>query len=579
MKVVIIGGVAGGMSTAARLRRLYEQAEIIVLERNRYVSFANCGLPYHIGGDIKERDSLLVVTPEQLRANLNIEVRTGHMVTEIDREHKQVKVIDVHTSRPYAESYDKLVLAQGASAVRLPIPGVDHPRIFTLQNIGDMDAVKAVVDGGAQSAVVIGGGYIGVEVAEALTHRGVQVHLVELQNQVIPPLDCEMATDLQYHMEWHGVKLHLETSVQAFKDDSGKVEVTLSNGEIFTTDLVVMGVGVRPISGLAQQAGLAQGVSGGLKVNEHLQTSDPDIYAVGDMVEVTNTVTHQPAVIALAGPANRQGRIVADHISGRLRSGYRSTQGTAIVKVFEMTGGGTGASEKNLKQLNIPYRKVYLHPSGHAGYYPGTSPMHMKVLFSPDEGKILGAQIVGYDGVDKRLDVLATAIRAEMTVYDLEHLELAYAPPYGSAKDPINMAGFMAVNLLEGEVNFWYPDDYPTKTIQGALLDVRTQLEYDTWHIPGSIHIPLRELRARVGELNGYAKQHLYIYCLSGFRSYLAYRIIYQAGLTDASTLAGGIKTFKSFHPTELETGRPGMTLVAHAEDEMVKQPGMLAQA
>ena len=391
----------------------------------------------------------------------------------------------------------------------------------------------------------------------------------------MPPLDKEMATDLRYHMEQHGVTLHLEISAQAFEDDSGQVKVTLSNGHNLVVDLVVMAVGVRPTSGLAQQAGLDQGVMGGLKVSPHMQTSDPHIYAVGDMVEVVNTVTGEPAIIALAGPANRQGRIAADHICGR-DSAYQSTQGTAIVKIFQMTGGGTGASEKMLHQLNRPYEKVYLHPSGHAGYYPGTAPMHLKLLFAPDDGRILGAQIVGYDGVDKRIDVLATAIRAGMTVYDLEHLELAYSPPYGSAKDPVNMAGFLAANLLRGDVAFWYAEDYPKQTAQGTLIDVRTELEHETWHIPDSIHIPLRELRERLGELNDLPDGPLYIYCLSGFRSYLAYRIVCQAGFANSTTLAGGVKTFKSFHDTALTTGQPGMPLATHAEDDLIKQPGAL---
>ncbi|MDM8520330.1 FAD-dependent oxidoreductase [Anaerolineales bacterium HSG6] len=568
MKILIVGGVAGGMSAAARLRRLDEQAEIIVFERNRYVSFANCGLPYHIGGDIKNRDSLLVITPDQLRANLNINVRTGHMVTEIDRAEKTVKIIDLHTGRPYQEGYDKLVLAQGGAAVRLPLPGVDHPRIFTLQSLTDMDAIKAAVDGGSKHAVVIGGGYIGVEMTEALCQRGLAVHLVELQEQVMPPLDPEMATDLRYHMEFHGVTFHLGVSAQKFQDVSGRVQVTLSDDTTIKTDLVLMAAGVRAISGLAQHAGLAVGDLGGVAVNPHQQTSDPDIYAVGDMVEVKNTITDETAIIALAGPANRQGRIAADHIKGR-DSAYRSTQGTAIVKVFEMTGGGTGISEKQLRQRNQPYHKVYLHPSGHASYYPGTASMHMKLLFTPDEGKILGAQIVGFDGVDKRLDVLATAIRAGLTVYDLEHFELAYAPPYGSAKDPVNMAGFLATNLLRGDVQFWYPENYPDNTSSGTLLDVRTQNEHDTWHIPGSVHIPLRELRGRLDELNDLPSP-LYIYCLSGFRSYLAYRIAYQAGHADCSTLAGGVKTFNSFHRTELATGERPKLFVSHAEDEML---------
>ncbi len=576
MKIVIVGGVAAGMSAAARLRRLNETAEIVVLEHDRYVSFANCGLPYHISGDIAERAKLLVVTPDQLRANLNIVVRTGQLVTAIDRAQKQVHGVDIESGRTYDEAYDKLILAQGAAALHLPIPGADHPHIFTLRNIPDMDAIKAVVDGGAVSAVVIGGSYIGVEIGEAFHKRGLEVHLVELQDQVLPTLDKEMATDLQSHMEHLGLHLHLGTAAESFSNESGRVGVQLADGTSLEVDLVVMAVGVRPVATLAQEAGLALGPLGGIKVDPHMRTSDPDIYAAGDMVEVENTVTGEPAIIALAGPANRQGRIAADHISG-LPSAYRSTQGTVIVKVFDMTAGGTGASEKVLRHLNRPYAKVYLHPSGHAGYYPGTAPMHMKVLFDPEAGTLLGAQVVGFDGVDKRIDVLATALRAQMTVFDLEHLELAYAPPYGSAKDPINMAGFLAGNLLRGDVSFWYAEDYPQITEQGTVLDVRTDVEHQTWHIPNALHIPLRQLRGRLDELNIMPVDHpLYLYCQVGFRSYLAYRILVQNGFEHVATLAGGLRTFTSYHHTALATGRPGLPFTAHAEDEMASLPGAL---
>ncbi|MCB0127254.1 MAG: FAD-dependent oxidoreductase, partial [Caldilineaceae bacterium] len=357
----------------------------------------------------------------------------------------------------------------------------------------DMDAIKAVVDQGAFSAVVIGGGYIGMEIAEALRHRAVKVDLVEMLPQVMPPLDPEMARDLAYHMESYGVSLHLGVTAQSFCDVDGAVQVELSDGLQLTADLVIMAVGVRPASSLAHSAGLAIGGRGGIQVDAHMRTSDPDIYAAGDMVEVTDTVTGEPTVIPLAGPANRQGRIIADHIFGRA-SAYRSTQGTAVLKVFDMTGGCTGASEKVLNRSHIPYRKIYIHPSGHAGYYPGTAPMHLKLLFAPDDGRVLGAQIVGYDGVDKRLDVFATALRAGMTVYDLEHLELAYAPPYGSAKDPVNMAGFVAANLLRGDVTFWYAEEYPEKTVSGTIIDVRSEEEFAAWHIPGAINIPVGEL-------------------------------------------------------------------------------------
>lgn len=580
MKLVIVGGVAGGASAAARARRLSEEAEIIILERDEYVSFANCGLPYHIGGEIKDRAALLLQTPTSLKTSLNLDVRTGHEVLAIDRTNKWVTVRNRARGEEYTESYDKLVLCQGANPVRPPLPGIDHPRLFTLRNIPDMDAIKAVVDQGATSAVVVGGGYIGVEIAEALRYRGLTVDLVEMLTQVVPPLDPEMARDLAYHMESHGVTLHLGVTAKSFEDVAGRLQVTLSDGVTLPSDLVIMAVGVRPASNLAREAGLELGPRSGIKVDPHLRTSDPDIYAAGDMVEVTDTVTGEPAVIPLAGPANRQGRIVADHIFGRA-SAYQSTQGTAILKVFEMTGGGTGASEKTLRRANIPFHKIYIHPSGHAGYYPGTAPMHLKLLFAPDNGRILGAQIVGYDGIDKRLDVFATAIRAGMTVYDLEHLELAYAPPYGSAKDPINMAGFVASNLLRGDVTFWYAEDYPAQTAAGTIIDVRSEEEYAAWHIPEAINLPLGTLRDRLDTLLGNQdrQQPIFLYCRVGFRSYLAYRILHQAGYANLATLAGGSKTFTCFHRTPLATGRPGIPFIAHEEEKMAAQPGALAHA
>jgi NADPH-dependent 2,4-dienoyl-CoA reductase/sulfur reductase-like enzyme/rhodanese-related sulfurtransferase len=568
MKVVVVGGVAGGASAAARVRRLNEHAEIVVLERDDYVSFANCGLPYHIGGEIRERSALLLQTPESLKAHLNLDVRTGHEVTEIDRAGKCVSVVERATGRSYRESYDKLLLAQGAAPIRPGIPGADHPRVYVLRNIPDMDAIKAAVDGGARSAVVVGGGYIGIEIAEALQHRGLAVTLLERIGQVMPPLDPEMARDLQYHIEAHGVILHLSTAATAVHEEHDQLVVELSNGSRVPGDIVVMAAGVMPESTLARRAGLELGSWRAIRVNPYMQTSDPAIYAVGDAVETTDRVSGLPALVPLAGPANRQGRIAADHICGRL-SRYRGTLGTAIVRVFEMSGGGTGASEKALLQLRRPYRKVYLHPSGHASYYPGTAPMQVKLLFTPEDGRLLGAQVVGYDGVDKRLDVFATAIGAGMTVFDLEHLELAYAPPYGSAKDPINMAGFIAANVLRGDLKLWYAEDYPEETRDGIIVDVRTTVEYQKWHIPEAIHIPLRQLRQRYAEIP--RQSPVFLYCRVGFRSYLAYRMLSQLGYEQVSTLAGGSKTFMSYHRTELSDGRPGVSFVAYAEEELAK--------
>ena len=569
MKLVIIGGVAAGASTAARARRLDEQAEIVILERGQHVSFANCGLPYHIGGVIGDRERLLLQTPESLRELLNLDVRVGHEVTGIDRERRQVTVVDHGTGGTYEEEYDKLVLCPGAAPVCPPLPGVEHPRVMVLRNVEDMDRIKAVVDGGARAAVVIGGGYIGVEMAEAFRERGLQVDVVEMADQIMGPLDREMARDLEVHMRWHGVRLHLGTAAAAFRDDAGGVRVELADGETLVADLVVLAVGVKPETSLARAAGLELGPSGGIKVTPRLQTSDPDIYAAGDAVEVVDTVLGSPALVALAGPANRQGRIVADTICGR-ESAYSTTQGTAVVKVFDMTGGATGASEKALVRAGVGFRKVYLHPGGHAGYYPGTAPMHVKVLFSPEGGRLLGAQVVGYDGVDKRLDVFATAIRAGMTVHDLESLELAYAPPYGSAKDPVNMAGFVAANVLKNDSEIWHAEDYPEQTADGILVDVRGPQEYEIWHIPGARNIPLATLRGQLDSLP--RDKTVYLYCRVGFRSYLAYRILAQNGFRCA-TLSGGTLTFCSYHGTSVCTGEPEPVLLPYAEEKMASSP------
>jgi NADPH-dependent 2,4-dienoyl-CoA reductase/sulfur reductase-like enzyme/peroxiredoxin family protein/rhodanese-related sulfurtransferase/TusA-related sulfurtransferase len=553
MKLVIVGGVAAGASTAARARRLDEKAEIVMLERGQHVSFANCGLPYHIGGVIRDRDRLLLQTPESLKSALNLDVRVGHEVVAIDRGARSVSVRRVKDGSVYAEPYDKLVLCPGALPLVPPLPGVDHPRVCVLRNIEDMDRIKAAVDGGARGAVVIGAGYIGVEMAESLAHRGLDVDVVEMVDQIMPPLDREMTRELESHMAARGVRLHLGTAAAAFREQGDRLAVELVNGTVLTTDLVILSAGVRPDSSLAKAAGLAVGQRGGIKVNEHLQTSDPDIYAAGDAVEVVHSVTRKPVQLPLAGPANRQGRAVADHIFGRA-GGYRGTMGTAIVKIFDMTAGGTGASEKYLKAEGIPYRKIYLHPSGHAGYYPGTAPMHMKVMFAPETGKLLGAQVVGFDGVDKRLDVLATALYGGLTVQDLQHLELAYAPPYGSAKDPVNMAGFVGSNLLSGDLEVWHAEDYPLQTSRGVILDVRGGQEYEGWHIPGAVNLPLGKLRASLGQLD--RGRPVFVYCKVGFRSYLAYRILRQNGF-EVRTLSGGSLTFVGHHGASLGDGQP----------------------
>ena len=566
-KVVVVGGVAGGMSAAARLRRLDERAEILVLERDDYVSFANCGLPYHIGGEIEERAALLLQTPQSLCESLALDVRTGHEVVAIEREAKQVRVVERATGRTYHEHYDRLVLATGATPLKPPLPGIDHPRIFTLRSIPDMDAIKAVVDGGARSAVVVGGGYIGLEVAEAFRYRGLDVTLVEAAEHVMGVLDAEMSREVEDHLEAKGVRLHLATTAQGFAaGPEGAVVVDLGTAGTVTVDLVVMAVGVRPESSLASAAGLEVTERGAIVVDQHQVTSDPAIYAVGDAVLVRDTVTGERVVVPLAGPANRQGRIAADHIvRGAGRSArYTTTQGTGVVKVFDMTVAMTGATEKALQRIGRAYRKVYLHPSGHATYYPGTAPMHLKVLFDPADGRVLGAQAAGWDGVDKRIDVFAVAIRAGFTVEDLEELELAYAPPYGSAKDPVNMAGFQAANLLRGDLELWYAEEWPALPPTAFVLDVRSPAEHEHWSLPGSTLIPLKQLRERLAELP--QDRPIYVYCRSGFRSYLAYRLLAQKGF-DARTLSGGELTFRAVHRGSPK-GTRAVSVITYAEDE-----------
>jgi len=574
MKLVIIGGVAGGMSAAARARRLNEKMEIVVLERGHHVSFANCGLPYHIGGAIKDRDSLLLQTPQSLQATLNLDVRAGHEATSINRTGKLVSITEIKTGRKYEESYDKLILATGANPILPRLPGIDHPGIMVLRNVDDMDRIKKAVDGGARHAVVIGGGYIGVEMAENLRERGVDVDQVEMADQIMMPMDREMARALEGHMRTHGIRLHLGVSAAAFSDDRGLVKVELSDGRTLTADLVILSAGVKPESALATDAGLETNKRGGIKVDKHLLTSDPDIYAVGDVIEVTDHVTGLAAQIPLAGPANRQGRIAADNICGR-DSVYSTTKGTAIVKVFDLTGGVTGAAEKTLKLNGIPYRKLHIHPNGHAGYYPGTAPMHLKLLFAPDTGMILGAQIVGFDGVDKRIDVLATAMQGGMTVRDLQNLELAYAPPYGAAKDPVNMAGFVASNMMSGDLDFWYAEEYPEKTKNGVILDVRSSQEFEGWHIPGAVNVPITRLRKSLGSLDR-NKKH-FVYCKVGFRSYLAYRILKQNGF-DVQTLAGGTLTFCGWHGMEMCSQQPVRPVESYAEEKQAPAPAGLGR-
>ncbi|HPO90788.1 MAG TPA: FAD-dependent oxidoreductase, partial [Victivallales bacterium] len=508
------------------------------------------GLPYHIGGEIPSGDSLLLQTPSSLSELLNIEVRIHSEAVEIDRNNKIIKIKDLNTGKEYSETYDKLVLSPGASPIKPPIPGIDHKKVMFLRNIEDMDRIKKAIDEESpNNALIIGAGYIGIEMAENLRKRSLNVHVVELLDQILPPFDKEMARDIQNHLEANGVKLHLGVAVSAIRENNNELIVELQNTEFIKTDIVIVATGVKPETTLAISAGIKTNQLGAIIVSPQMQTNDPDIYAVGDAIEVIDPVSKTPSQIPLAGPANRQGRIAADNICN-LNSFYKGTFGTAILKIFEMSAGCVGLSEKKAKKLNIEYHKVYLHPSNHAGYYPGATPIHLKLIFSKNDAKILGAQAVGFNGVDKRIDVLATAMKAEMTVFDLEELELSYAPPYGSAKDAINMAGFVAANYLRGDVDYWYPEDYPLKTENGIIIDVRPAEMFNLWHIPNAQNIPISELRSRLSEIP--KDKNIFLYCRVGFTSYLAYRILKQNNFGEngvkLKTLSGGIMTFCCFH-------------------------------
>jgi NADPH-dependent 2,4-dienoyl-CoA reductase/sulfur reductase-like enzyme/peroxiredoxin family protein/TusA-related sulfurtransferase/rhodanese-related sulfurtransferase len=539
-KIVIVGGVAGGASAAARARRLSEEAEIILLERGPYVSFANCGLPYHIGGEIADRDRLLVTTPEQLRARFKLDVRTRSEVTAIDRAKKEVEIKNLESGEVYRESYDTLILSPGAHPVHPPVPGIDNPNVLSLSNMEDMDRIIKAMDGKSH-ATIIGGGYIGLEMAEALRRRKIATTLIQRPAQVMNLADPEMVSILHQELKINGVELRLGTSVTVFADTENGLKLTLSSGETLETGLAILAIGVKPETGLAKAAGLELGPRGGIKVNDRMQTSDANIYAVGDAVEVIDFVTRQPALIPLAGPANRQGRIAADNIFGR-DSRYKDTQGTAICKVFNLAIGMTGLSEKAAKRAGIAYEKIYVHPASHASYYPGAAPLSIKMLFDPQSGKVLGAQAVGSDGVDKRIDVFAVAIRAGLTVFDLEELELSYAPPYGSAKDPVNFAGFVAANALRGDVKLCHAEDVVNPAPHQKLLDIRTPAEAAAGTIPDAINIPIDELRDRLGELS---KEKEYLaFCKVGQRGYLACRILTQNGFK-CRNLSGGYTTYQ----------------------------------
>lgn len=543
-RILIIGGVAGGASAAARLRRLDEQAEIIMFERGEYISFANCGLPYFIGGEITDREALTLQTPESFKARFRVDVRVLNEVTAIDPGNKTVTVKNLKTGETYQEAYDKLILSPGAEPARPGIPGSGSERVFTLRNIPDTYRIKDYVDkANVRSALIVGGGYIGIEMAENLHAAGLDVTIAEYSDHVIAPLDYDMACDVHNHIRSKGVNLILNDGVKEILEKGDRLKVLLGSGEIIT-DMVIMSVGVRPEGSLAASAGLTVNKRGAIAVNTRMQTSDSDIYAVGDAVEIKDFITGEAGFVPLAGPANKQGRIAADNICG-IGSTYKGTQGTGILKCFDLTVAMTGINETKAKQLHLNYEKSFTYSASHASYYPGAVNMSIEIIFDKDNGKLLGAQVVGFEGADKRLDVLATAIRAGMTVYDLGELELAYAPPFSSAKDPVNMAGFVAENILTKKVNIfhWHEVDGLPRDGSVTLLDIRTGLEYGNGTIDGFRHITLDELREHLPELD--RNKPVYVICQIGLRGYLACRILTQNGF-ECYNLSGGYRLYHS---------------------------------
>ncbi|ENM3850427.1 FAD-dependent oxidoreductase [Vibrio cholerae] len=561
-KIVIIGGVAGGASAAARARRLSEDAEIIMFERGPYVSFANCGLPYHIGGDIKERSNLLLQTPESFLARFNVDVRTMNEVLRINRAAKTITVRNLLDQSEYDESYDFLLLSPGAGPVIPPIPGIQNPLTHSLRNIPDMDKIIQTLQmNKPEHATVVGGGFIGLEMMEAFHHLGIKTTLIEMADQVMTPVDREMAGFAHAEIRAKGIDLRLGAALKSVeyrpaatlpsaesgeslehKHVEGELDLVLSNGDTLTTDILIMAIGVRPETKLAAEAGLQLGELGGIWVNEQMQTSDPAIYAVGDAVEEKDFVTGKQTLVPLAGPANRQGRMAADNMLGRNES-YQGTQGTAICKIFDLAVASTGKNEKQLKREGIAYEKVYVHTASHASYYPGAEVVSFKMLFDPQTGKIFGAQAVGKDGIDKRIDVMAVAQRAGMTVEQLQHLELTYAPPFGSAKDVINQAAFVATNLMKGDAKAIHFDEIDNLTDEQVLLDVRNPMELQNMgYLPGAINIPVDQLRQRMNELP--KDKEIVIYCQVGLRGNVAYRQLVNNGFK-ARNLIGGYRTYK----------------------------------
>ncbi|MGL4249088.1 MAG: FAD-dependent oxidoreductase [Aeromonas sp.] len=555
-RILIIGGVAGGASAAARARRLSEEAEIVMFERGEFISFANCGLPYHIGGDIPDRDALLLQTPESFKRRFNVDVRVFHEVIEIDKAGKTLQVRNLQTGEVRREAYDVLLLSPGAVPIRPPFPGIGSPGVHTLRNISDMDRILAALHHNQPRHVtVVGGGFIGLEMIEALHQRRLDVTLLELSDQVMAPVDKEMANMLHARIRDAGIDLRLHSGLTAIESlgqsaaagqvvptaNGDTLRLTLSDGSHLNTGLLILAIGVKPETLLAAKAGLELGPRGGIKVDAGMRTSDPFIYAVGDAVEESDFVTGEAVLIPLAGPANRQGRIAADNMLGRAEI-YKKTQGTAICKLFDLAVASTGLNEKRLVQLGLPFEKLYVHPGSHAGYYPGAHPISLKLLFAPD-GKIYGAQAIGKDGIDKRIDVLAVAQRAGLTVFDLQDLELTYAPPFGSAKDVINMAGFVASNHLKGDTLLCHVAEVEAHNPHQLVVDVRSGPELDKLgRIPGALHIPLDELRGRLHELP--KEKELLISCQVGLRGHVACRLLSQHGFK-VKNLSGGFKTWQ----------------------------------
>ncbi|MFO8145582.1 MAG: FAD-dependent oxidoreductase [Candidatus Syntrophosphaera sp.] len=569
-KYVVIGGVAGGATTAARLRRRDENSEIIMFERGSHISYANCGLPYYIGDVIKDRERLFVQTPQSFRARLNVDVRIDTEITKIDRDAKKVHAKNLKTGEEYTESYDKLLLSPGAEPLRPPIPGIDDELIFTLRNVPDTDQIKECIKThDIKRAVVVGAGFIGLEMAENLHHLGIFVTIVEMAEQVMTPLDYEMAAEVHQHLKTKNVELYLNDAVKSFERRSGIIQVNLTSGRELDADMVILSIGVRPDSRLAMDAGLEISANKGIMVNEYLQTSDPDIYAVGDAIAMPNPITQKTFLTYLAGPANKQGRIAADNMVGGNKSKYCGSINTAIAKVFDITVASTGISEKILKQDDIPYLASIIHSTSHAGYYPDALPLTLKIVFSPEEGRLYGAQLVGFDGVDKRIDILSHVIKNNQTIYDLERIEHAYAPPFSSAKDPVNLAGMVADNILNGlmKIIHWHE-------LQGwdkkdtVLMDVRLADEFDLGTIEGAINIPVDEIRSRLDEIP--KDKRIVILCGTGHRSYFAARILLQKGYEQVYNLSGGYLTYE--HATQKQSNEDIFSKDIIGKDDQIYQ-------